>query len=281
LRPIEAGLPKPAGRAILEGVMKMKIGVVILAAVCVGLLIALIVTIKSADRQQAESASAILDLSNQLDKASVRMNDLSQTNLRLNDDLSTNRETMLEFSNKLNEAADTLSGTRASLQSAQDQITNLNSRIADLETQNQALDQRAAELTNTIAHLSAQISDTQQKLADSRTNNAFLTRELKRQMDEKAELERKFNTLDVVRTQVKKLRDDLMTARRLQWTREGTDPATQMKGAQLLMQRPAPASASQPPPHYDLNVEVGSDGSVHLIPQTTNSAATTTNPPPQ
>jgi chromosome segregation ATPase len=260
--------------------MKIKIGVVILAAVCAGLLIALIVTKKSADRQQAESASAILDLSNQLDKANVRMNDLSQTNLRLNDDLSTNRETMLEFSNRLNEAADTLAGTRASLQGAQDQITNLNSRIADLETQNQALDQRAAELTNTIAQLSGQISDTQQKLAESRTNNAFLTKELKRQMDEKAELERKFNTLDVVRTQVKKLRDDLLTARRLQWTREGTDPVTQMKGAQLLMQRSLP-SASPPQPHYDLNVEVGSDGSVHLIPQTTNSPATTINPPPQ
>jgi chromosome segregation ATPase len=260
--------------------MKIKIGVVILAAVCAGLLIALIVTKKSADRRQAESASAILDLSNQLDKANVRMNDLSQTNLRLNDDLSTNRETMLDFSNKLNEAAATLAGTRANLQSAQDQITNLNARIADLEEQNQVLDQRAAELTNTIAQLSGQISDTQQKLAESRTNNAFLTKELKRQMDEKAELERKFNTLDVVRSQVKKLRDDLLTARRLQWTREGTDPVTQMKGAQLLMQRSSP-SAAAPQTHYDLNVEVGSDGSVHLIPQTTNSPATTTNNAPQ
>lgn len=259
--------------------MKIKIGVVILAAVCIGLLIALIVTKKSAERQQAESANAILDLSNQLDKANVRMNDLSQTNLRLNDDLSTNRETMLEFSNKLNEAADSLAGTRATLQSAQDQITNLNARLADLESQNQALDQRAAELTNTIAQLNSQISDTEQKLADSRTNNAFLTKELKRQMDEKAELQRKFDTLDVVRTQVKKLRDDLLTTRRLQWAREGTDPATQMKGAQLLMQRSAPAAA--PPSHYDLNVEVGSDGSVHLIPQTTNSPATTTNSAPQ
>jgi len=259
--------------------MKIKIGIIILAAVCVGLLIALIVTKKSADEQERNSASAINDLSNQLDKANISLNDLRQTNLRLNDDLSTNREIALEFSNRLNETVGTLADTKVSLQSAQDQITNLNSRLADLEAQNQALDQRAAELTNTIAQLSAQITDTQQKLADSRTNNVFLTQELKRQMDEKAELERKFSSLDVVRSQVKKLRDDLLTARRLQWAREGTDPAVQMKGAQLLMQRPSTAAA--PPSHYDLNVEVGSDGSVRLIPSLTNSPATTTNPPPQ
>ncbi|HEY1718883.1 MAG TPA: hypothetical protein VGH42_11420 [Verrucomicrobiae bacterium] len=262
--------------------MKIKNGIVILAAACAGLLIALIVTKKSADEQQRNSASAILDLSNQLDKASVSLNDLRQVNLTLNDDLATNRQEADTLSNDLAEAAGTLASTKATLQTAQDQITNLNSRITDLETQNQALDRRAAELTNTIALLNAQISDTQQKLVDSTTNNVFLTQELRRQMDEKAELERKFNTLTVVRTQVKKLRDDLLSARRLQWMREGTDPTMQPKGAQLLTRRAPPAATPQPlPPHYDLNVEVGSDGSVHLIAPLTNSPATPTNPPPQ
>jgi hypothetical protein len=262
--------------------MKIKIGIVILAAACAGLLIALIVTKKSADEQQRNSTSAILDLSNQLDKASVKLNDLSQVNLTLNNDLATNRQEADTLSNNLTEASDALASTKASLQTAQDQITNLNSRITDLETQNQELDRRAAELTNTIALLGAQISDTQQKLADSTTNNVFLTQELRRQMDEKAELERKFNTLTVVRNQVKKLRDDLLSARRLQWMREGTDPTIQLKGAQLLMQRPASAAVPPTlPSHYDLNVEVGSDGSVHLIPPLTNSPTMTTNPPPQ
>lgn len=98
--------------------MKIKIGIIILAAVCVGLLIALIVTKKSADEQERNSASAINDLSNQLDKANVSLNDLRQTNLRLNDDLSTNREIALEFSNKLSETAGSLADTKVSLQSA-------------------------------------------------------------------------------------------------------------------------------------------------------------------
>ena len=142
------------------------------------------------------------------------------------------------------------------------------------------LDQRAAALTNAIASLNAQIADTQQKLAGSETNNVFLEKELQRQTAARAELESKFNNLSTVRAQVKKLKDDLFVARRLEWMREGADPASQQKGAQLLMQRTAPTNATRPP-HYDLNVEVSSDGSIHVIPSPTNTPAATTNPPPQ
>jgi chromosome segregation ATPase len=151
--------------------------------------------------------------------------------------------------------------------------------MASLETRNQVLDQRAAALTNAIASLNAQIADTQQKLAGSETNNAFLEKELQRQTAAKAELESKFNNLSTVRAQVKKLKDDLLVARRLQWMREGSDPGSQQKGAQLLMQRTASAPAR--PPHYDLNVEVSSDGSIHVIPLPASAPATTTNLPPQ
>jgi hypothetical protein len=82
-----------------------------------------------------------------------------------------------------------------------------------------------------------------------------------------------------VRSQVKKLKDDLLIARRLQWMRERSEPGSQQKGAQLLMQRTASAPAR--PPHYDLNVEVSSDGSIHVIPLPANAPATTTNLPPQ
>jgi hypothetical protein len=54
----------------------------------------------------------------------------------------------------------------------------------------------------------------------------------------------------------------------MQWMREGTDPAMLAKGGQQLMQRTAPAPAR--PPHYDLNVEVSSDGAIRVMPGTTN-----------
>ena len=110
-------------------------------------------------------------------------------------------------------------------------------------------------------------------------------------MAEKAELQHKFNDLQTVRTQVKKLRDEAVTARRLEWMREGIDPTKIIKGGEILMQRTAPTpntvtkpSVKQgkiPPPlgtNFDLNVEGGSDGSVHVIPALPGTPAAT-NPP--
>jgi hypothetical protein len=113
------------------------------------------------------------------------------------------------------------------------------------------------------------------KLVESETNNTFLENELKRRVAEKAELERKFNNLSQVRTQVRKLRNDLLIARRLQWMREGTDPSQQRKGAQVLMARGPATNRIVGPAHYDLNVEVSSDGSVQVVPTMTNAPATT------
>jgi chromosome segregation ATPase len=255
--------------------MKIKIGIIVLLAVCAGLVIALIATKKSADDQRKKDADAILDFSNQLTTANVSLDDLRQVNLMLTNDLATSRDALLALSNNLMETSGELTEAKSSLESAQNQITNLNARIDDLEAQNKVLDERVDALTNSIASLDAQITDEEQKLATSETNNVFLAAELQKQMAQKAELEHKFNDLDEVRAQVRKLRDELFTARRLEWMKNGNNPATQQKGAELLMQRPAPAR----PPHYDLNVEVGSDGSIHIIPPPTNAPAATTNSP--
>jgi chromosome segregation ATPase len=252
--------------------MKTKIGIVILVVVCAGLAVALFATKRQADEQRKTYASSILDLSNQVVSATASLDDLRQVNLMLTNDLADSRQAALALSNNLAETSGALTETKASLQSAQDQIASLDNRIAGLETENKTLDERAAALTNAIASLDSQIAEVRQKLAGSETNNAFLTDELQKQMAQKAELEHKFNDLGEVRAQVKKLRDELSTARRLQWMSAGTY-GTQQKGAALLMQRP-PQTDGAHPPRYDLNVEVSSDGSVHIIPPLTNSAAT-------
>ena len=254
--------------------MKTKIGFAIVALACLGLVIALVVVQHRADEQRTESASKIDDLSNQIVKASAQVEDLNQANLNLNSDLATNREFSLQLSNQLVEAAGTLANTAASLENAQQQITNLNEHVNDLEAQNRVLDDRANSLSNTITELDAQIKTTQLKLSESETNAAFLNRELKRQIAEKAEMQRRFNDLAEVRAQVKKLRDDLLIARRLEYMRQGIDPNNPMKGGQLLMQRELPVLSSAPttpPPGYNLNVEVGSDGSIHVLSPPTNA----------
>src|SRR5450755_1683678 len=144
--------------------MKIKIGIVVLAVICVGLAIALFATKKQADDERKTDADHILEFSNQLVTANENFNDLQQVNLKLTNDLAINQEQTLQLSNSFVEASGALSNslasTKATLQAAQDQIANLNGRISDLEAQNQVLDQRAAVLTNTIAQLTSQIDDT-------------------------------------------------------------------------------------------------------------------------
>ena len=254
--------------------MNTKIGVAILAVACIGFAVALVVLKHQADAQQAASNGTILDFSNQIVKAKINLEDLNQANLNLGNDLATNRQMSLALSNQLAETAGTLAATTVSLQGAEQQITNLNDRITDLESQNQALDQRANSLSNTIAALDTQIALTQMKLATSQTNNTFLAMQLQQQMAEKKKLEDKFNDLAEVRAQAHKLRDDLIIARNLVWMRAGIDPTKPLKGGQLLMMRPPPAAsaaAAAGSPLYNLNVEVGSDGSVHVIPPPTNA----------
>jgi|HubBroStandDraft_3_1064219.scaffolds.fasta_scaffold190596_2 chromosome segregation ATPase len=260
--------------------MKTKTGIVILFAVCAGLLIALIATKKQSNDAHLKDAASILEFSNQLDTANLNLDDLHQVNLMLTNDLASTRQALEAASNNLVQTSGELASAKTEIESDQNQITNLNGRIGDLETQNKALDDRATMLSNSIISLDDQITTTQQQLATAQTNNTFLSAELEKQMAQKAELERKFNDIDEVRTQVKKLRTELFEARRLQWMNAGINPDKQPKGAELLMQRSQPASATsastkstKPSPQYDLNVEVGSDGSVHVISPPTNSAA--------
>ena len=260
--------------------MKSKTGTLLLALVAVGLAVAWLVTWKQSEDRQNHDASTILDFSNQWSKASLSVNELQQVNLTLNRDLATNRAVLADLSNTLTAVSETVTNTQAALLSAQQEITNQTTRITDLQAQNQELDDRvkrmndqALELTNTIIALNEQISDTQRKLASSKSDNRFLEKQLQQLMAAKAELEHNFNTLAVVREQVRKLREQLVTARRLQWIKEGTD--VQLKGAQLMVQMRDGTRPGTQETNFGLNVEIGSDGSVRALPAgTTNSPAT-------
>ena len=257
---------------MLKGVMKTKIGLAGLALLSVGLAIALIVFKKQADEKQANDASTILDFSNQLYHASTSLNDLRQVNLTLNSDLATNHLVLSDLSNNLAAVSQSATNIQLSLTAAQDQLNSQSNRIADLQAQNKVLDDRATQLTeqataltNTIALLNGKIDLTVQQLANSQTNNAFLEQQLQDLVEMKAELEHKFNTLEIVRAQVRKLRQELVEARRLRWMKEGV--LMQRRGAEWLTHQQETSQYPALSTNYGLNVEIGSDGSVRALPR--------------
>lgn len=266
--------------------MKIKVVIVILALACIGLGIALFSTKKQADEQHAADINSINDFSNQVVQVNAHVNELDQVNLTLSNQLSSSQqqlvlsgEQMAQLSNTLAAANATLADTKNSLLGAEQMVTNLNNRIADLEAQNKSLDDQADTLSNRLAKLTVEIEDTKNQLAISETNAAFLQVELQKQLAQKAELEHKFNDLDELRFQVKKIKDEMFVARHQQLMKYDTGGK---KGGELLMNHtprvnsPPPVTAKPPAPNYDLNVEIGSDGSVKVIPPIggTNSPGT-------
>ena len=254
--------------------MKFKIVIVVLVVFCIGLAIALFATKKQSEDQHVTDVSSIVDFSNQVVNANLKINDLNQVNLALTNDIAASQEQLAQLSNNLSAAAVTLANSKTALAGAQDQIASLNAHIADLDAQNKALDQRASDLTNTIAGLNQSIAAIQDKLATSDNNNKYLQQELQKQMAQKAEIEHKFNDLDQLRDQVKKIKSELFVARRVQLMK---NDISEKKGAELLMSRAITAPVkSTAGGNYGLNVEIGSDGSVNVIPALgaeTNSAA--------
>jgi chromosome segregation ATPase len=256
--------------------MKNLVGVVILAAVCVALAIALATTKKQAREQQQRDAQTITTLSNQLGAITRQFEDQRQVNLELEQKIESWKREYADLTNRFTETAAALTKTAESLKLTEEEVRKRETRIAELESQNASLDARAAELSQQITNLTAQIEETKRKLAASEGDKAFLEKELKRLLAEKAELERQFNDLTVLRAQVAKLREELNIARRLEWIRKGLFAVDERKGAQLLTQ-PKPA-APRPTNTYDLNVEVSADGSVRVIPPLTNAPAAPAKP---
>jgi uncharacterized protein YoxC len=243
---------------------------IILILACIGLVITLVVNQQKVDKERKDNAYAIQEYSNEVVAANDELNDLRQVNLALTNDLNSSRDQITDLSNQMLAMSDTISNRDSQIKADQDQIVAL-------QTENQSLDQQASELTNTIAELTAKIAAAEQEIDLAKTNNTFVEGELNSKVQELAALQQKFNDLQAVRAQAKKLHNELVVQRRLQWIREGTQPNNGVKGGQLLMARSWPTNRLVAPSHYNMSVEVDSSGAVHIVSDT-NAPATNSTP---
>lgn len=270
--------------------MKNRVGLIILILISVGLVIGLIWSQKTASDQRTEFTDRIGGLSNQVVNTRADLEKEKQVNAELESDRARQNQALNSLTNLYTDTAENLQKTSATLKSTQEemakQVAQRDARISELESQNQALDQRAIDLSTSITNLTSQIEETQKKLLASEGDKAALETELKRLMAEKAELERQFNDIKILRAQVAKLKEELNISRRLEWIRKGLFTSDSQKGAEKLMKLSAQSASTNSTtpakqPAYDLNVEVKSDGTVRVIPATTNAPAATNAQPAQ
>lgn len=265
--------------------MKSKVAIMLLVIVSIGLAVALFTRQKKAELDRKELEAQLTQQSNLLKQTSGKLEEQQQVNISLESTLKSRAAEMSTLSNNLNKLIGELEksdaqakATAEQLRNAQSELTKRDQKITDLEGERSNLGKQMDQLTNSISDLSKQITATQQKLARAEGDRAWLTRELKRMQAEKAELERQFNDIAVLRAQVSKLKEELAISRRLEFIRLSLF-GTAKGGAEKLMphvdKNPARvASASASRSNYSLNVEVRQDSGARVV------APTNAAPPP-
>lgn len=245
----------------------MRVALILLIVLSLGLGAAYFLRHKKAVAAEQVRVETIMTISNQLEEAKAALEKKEQVAMTLETNLAV---TSLMLASKSNDfvkisadLAKVQKEAQAAAEAAKAEMAKRDSRINELETQRDDLTKKIDDLNLSIATLDNQIAQTEKKLSASEGDREFLLKELKRLQTEKAELERQFNDLSVLRTQVSKLKEELSVSRRLEWIRMGIYGSQDKKGAERLMQPKTPASAKT---NFNLNVELKQDGSSKVVP---------------
>lgn len=245
--------------------MKSSVVAVLLALACIGVGAGWYVSHDKAEKNRLALESEKTRLSKDLVETTAKLTEQVRVNANLETNLTQRVEELNTFSNKWTFVSTTLAKTeseaKAAAESAKAEIEKRDKQISGLEGEKDDLTKKMGELTGQIGTLEGQIKETERKLAASEGDREALKKELRRLIAEKAELEKKFNDLAVLREQVRKLKEELSIARRLDFIRRGLY-GFDKKGAQLInegVRPPAPKNGATNA--FPLKVEVGTDGS--------------------
>lgn len=247
--------------------------------VAVGALVWAIVSLRDARRemaaQQQSNEVVILDFSNRWATTRLTLDEQK----RINEALETNlvgRVRQLEgLQGNIASLSTDLAKARAETKTAQEEIAKREQQINALESRSVDLMKQMGDLQSDIAGLEKLIAETERKLSASEGNRQELLKELKRLQDEKIGLEKQLNDLAFLRDQVRKLKEELTIARRLDWIRRGLYSTTPKKGAEALTtlrsgpREPAAAAGTAAGTSAPgLDVELRRSGEVKVQPAT-------------
>jgi len=253
--------------------MKSKVAVVVLVLVCLVLGAATLYVQSKAEKQKREDLATITTLSNNWVETEVKLTDQKKVNAVLETNLFSKVAEAQSFSNMLVAVSNSLMRTQAEAKVAADaataELAKRDEKITALEQERENLDKKLVALNANISQLNAKISETERKLASSEGDRDFLLKELRRMQVEKTDLEKQFNDLAVLRSQVNKLQEELAIARRLDWIRKGI--TTEVPKGGVLLQQGTAAYGTTPRTNFGLNVEINTQGGVKV---TTNAPPT-------
>jgi chromosome segregation ATPase len=237
--------------------------------------VGLIVINNKAQQERQQALAHITQLSNDVNVTQQKLSDQQQVNITLETNIAALKSDIADVSNKLSSTAATLASTtetlnktqaeaKAAAAAAAAEMAKRDSRIKELEGQNDDLTKKMTDLNTALGGLEKQIADTERKLAASEGDREFLLKELKRLQVEKAELEKQFNDLAVLRDQVRHLKEELSISRRLDWIRRGIYSNQGQKGAESLT-RPAVTTTQKT---NDLKAEIKQNGPATIVSPT-------------
>jgi len=255
----------------------MKVVIFLLILACAGLGYGLYNFQQQAAQEESARQAREAELEQakaQLKLTSEDLTEQKQVNAKLQENLDTTSTELKQSSNEIENLKTTLVTTMAKAdaeaKAAQEEITRKQGEIQELEGRNANLNNKMTDLTGAITELESLIADTERKLAASEGDREFLLAELKRMQAEKVDLERQFNDLALLRDQIRKLKDELSIASRLEWIRRGLYGPTPAGTEKLQPGFAEPSGQDQ----VDLDVEIREGGEARVVP-VTNAPATT------
>jgi septal ring factor EnvC (AmiA/AmiB activator) len=250
--------------------MKSKVAIVILILICLGLGVALVTEQRKHAQEKKERDEQIALQGQNLERTHKDLEEQKQVNMSLEGNLKSRADDLKTLSNNLGKVIADLEksdaqakATAEQLRTAQAELAKKDQKINELETERAALGKQMDQLTNSIGDLEKAIAATEKKLATSQGEKDFLVKELTRLRAEKAELERQFNDLAVLRAQVSKLKEEMAISRRLEFIRLNLFGVTAKGGASGLLPQSAKPLATAT--NYDLNVELRQGAAPKII----------------
>ena len=257
-------------------------GLLILAVVALIGGAVLVVFLSKAKTQVKEHEATIETQKGKIDTLTQKNTTLTQEKADLTTNLTQARDTITQTENRLLKLKDDfdvqkaehdafLEKTAEELAAKDETIKALNDDLAAAKNKHRDYDTQISDLNTQIVTKDQEIDAIQRRLEASDADREFLLKQRDKLIAEKAELEKQFQDIAVLREKVLKLQGELMASRKLEWIRRGLYGGARQKGGSKLMSMSRRKPKEEPTTNADLNVEIRRDGTVKIAPTSTNT----------